>query len=68
MVDFPSFAGLDDQCALRAGTFPHKVVVDACGREEARNRRVLLVDAPVRQNDQAVTRRYGRACALAQFL
>ena len=54
MMHFARFAGLDDERRAIARALADEMVVHACGREQARNRRELHVHAAVRQDDDRV--------------
>src|SRR5664279_67137 len=52
MVGLARIAGFEDQADPGAGAGSHEVVVDRGDGEERRDRRILLVVAPVGQDDQ----------------
>ena len=47
-------AGLEDQADFRPRAFADEVMVDGRDAEQARNRRPLLIDAPVAENQELV--------------
>ena len=49
-------AGFDDQRAAGPRALAHQMMVNACRREQARDRRSVPIDAPVRQDDDRVAR------------
>ena len=67
VVHFARFAGFDQQAALGARAFAHEMVMHAGGREQAGNRRVLRVDAAIRQDQDAVAGGHRRARLAAQL-
>ena len=59
-------ARLDNQRRLRARTFPHQMVVHGRHGEEARNRRIIRVDAAIRKNQDSVPVLYRERCPPAE--
>ena len=68
VVDFARIARLEEQRASRPRAFAHEVMVNARGREQARNRRAFLGDAAVRQDQDGIARAYGGARLRLQAL
>ena len=68
VMHFARVAGLDQQAALVARAFANEVMMHAGRREQARNRRVVRIDAAIRQDQDAVAGRDGLAGLAAQLL
>ena len=64
-MHFARLARFDDQRDLRARPFADQVIVDGGQRQQARNRRVLVIDAAIRENQQRVAGLDGQRSALA---
>ncbi len=54
VMDFARVARLEDQRAARPRPFADQVMVDARRRQQARDRRVIAIDAAVRQDEDVV--------------
>ena len=50
VVDFAGLSSLDDERGFGARAFPNQMMVHAGGRQQAWNRRDVLVDAAIRKN------------------
>jgi hypothetical protein len=68
VMDLARVARFDDQRAARPRAFEHEMMMDARRREQARDRRAVPIDGPVRQDDDGVARLDRRAGLLLQLL
>ena len=68
VMHFARFAGFDQQAALVARAFANEVMMHAGDRQQARNRRVMRIDAAIRQDQHADAGFDGDAGLAAQLL
>ena len=68
VMHLAGIARFDNEGCFRARSFTYQVMMQACGGQQARDRRVILIDLPVGQNQNRCTGPYRQGCRFEEIL